>query len=49
MKQRPRIVVPKEIPIERIFRKVMRRKMNALERVSFHLKPEVTPHVRKTA
>ena len=29
----------KETPLERIFRKVIGRKMTELERISFHLKP----------
>ena len=49
MSHEPHVFVPKEIPIERIFRKVMRRKMTALERISLHLKPVVKPHARKTA
>ncbi len=31
--------VSKEIPIERIFRKVIGRKMTVAERICFHLKP----------
>jgi hypothetical protein len=38
----------KEMPIERIFRKVTGRKMTKPERLCFHLKPVVKP-VRKTA
>lgn len=34
---------PSETPIERIFEKVMRRKMTSQERIYFHLKREVKP------
>ncbi len=37
----------KEIPIERIFRKIAGRKMTQAERLCFHLKPVIKP-VRKT-
>jgi len=39
MKQEPHQIVPKEIPLERIFRKIMHRKMTALERTYFRMKP----------
>jgi hypothetical protein len=39
MNSSPRFPIAKESPIERIFRKIMRRKMTALERTYFHLKP----------
>lgn len=32
---------PAETPIERIFEKVMRRKMTSRERIYFHLKPKI--------
>jgi len=37
----------KETPLERIFRKLIGRKMTALERVSFHLKSALKPIKRK--
>ena len=36
----------KETPIERIFQKVMRRKMNSSERICFHLKRRIKPPPR---
>jgi hypothetical protein len=39
--------LPKETPLERIFRKLIGRKMTALERVSFHLKSALKPIKRK--
>ena len=33
-----------ETPIERIFQKVMRRKMTSQERIYFHLKRKIKPH-----
>jgi len=38
---------PKETPLERIFRKLIGRKMTALERISFHLKAALRPLKRK--
>ena len=37
---------PAKTPIERIFEKVMRRKMTSQERIYFHLKREVKPPPR---
>lgn len=34
---------PAKTPIERIFEKIMRRKMTSQERIYFHLKREVKP------
>jgi hypothetical protein len=39
MHHRPLDPLSKETPLERIFRKVIGRKMTELERISFHLKP----------
>jgi hypothetical protein len=39
-------VYSKETPIERIFHKVMRRKMTSLERICFHLKRRIKPPPR---
>ena len=39
--------LPKETPLERIFRKVIGRKMTEPERISFHLKSAVEPIKRK--
>jgi hypothetical protein len=39
--------LPKETPLERIFRKVIGRKMTELERISFHLKAAVKPLKRR--
>jgi hypothetical protein len=36
-----RVQAPAKTPIERIFEKVMHRKMTSLERIYFHLKREV--------
>jgi hypothetical protein len=41
--------VPAQRPIERIFQKVMRRKMTSQERIYFHLKREVKPPPRAKA
>jgi hypothetical protein len=41
---RPRSRLPIEIPIERIFRKIMRRQMTKAERHCFHLK--AVPRIR---
>jgi hypothetical protein len=40
--------VLKELPIERIFRKIVGRKMTQAERLCFHLKPATKP-VRKAS
>lgn len=37
-----------ETPIERIFEKVMRRKMTSQERIYFHLKRKIKPPMRVT-
>lgn len=37
---------PQKTPIERIFEKVMHRKMTSQERIYFHLKREVKPPAR---
>jgi hypothetical protein len=42
------IPIVKELPIERIFRKVTGRKMTEPERLCFHLKPEVKPDRKAT-
>jgi len=49
MHSQPHDHLPKETPLERIFRKVIGRKMTELERVSFHLKAAVKPLKRKPA
>jgi hypothetical protein len=43
MSHRLRANVPKETPIERIFKKVMGRKMSSQERIDFHLKRGIKP------
>ncbi len=43
MQKRRPACVPKEMPIERIFRKVVGRKMTPAERLSFHLHPDIGP------
>jgi hypothetical protein len=48
MENRPLVPILKEMPIERIFREIMGRKMTALERITFHLKPVLKP-IRKTS
>jgi hypothetical protein len=40
---------PARTPIERIFEKVMRRKMTSQERIYFHLEREVKPPPRTKA
>ena len=45
MKQQLQLRVSREMPLERIFRKIMHRKMTALERTCFNLKPEVAVKV----
>jgi len=47
MHSEPHDHLPKETPLERIFRKVIGRKMTELERISFHLKAAVKPLKRK--
>jgi hypothetical protein len=36
------------MPIERIFQKIMKRKMNPAERLCFRLKPDIKPARRLT-
>ncbi len=43
MSHRVRSQVPIKVPIERIFEKVMRRKMTAQERVYLHLARKIRP------
>lgn len=38
--------LPEETPIERIFRKVMGRKMTSFEKICFHLKRRIKPPPR---
>jgi hypothetical protein len=47
MHSRETAQVMKELPIERIFRKIMGRKMTQAERLCFHLKPAIKPAIRK--
>jgi hypothetical protein len=42
-------LVSKELPIERIFREVVGRKMTDPERLCFRLKPNGKPKVRRAA
>jgi hypothetical protein len=46
MPHRSRAPAPAETPIERIFEKVMHRKMTSQERVYFHLKHKIRPPMR---
>ena len=46
MSHRIRAGVPTETPIERIFEKVMHRKMTSQERIYFHLKRRIKPPPR---
>jgi hypothetical protein len=46
MSHRSRARVLAETPIERIFEKVMHRKMTSQERIYFHLKHKVKPPMR---
>ena len=46
MPHRIRARATTETPIERIFEKVMRRKMTSQERVYFHLKRKIKPPLR---
>ena len=46
MSHRSRARAPVESPIERIFEKVMRRKMTSQERIYFHLKGKIKPPLR---
>jgi hypothetical protein len=47
MRHQPHDYVPKETPLERIFRKLIGRKMTEPERISFHLKLAVKTVRRK--
>ena len=49
MPYRIRARAPTETPIERIFEKVMRRKMTSQERIYFHLKRIIKPPRRLNA
>jgi len=49
MSHRIRASAPTETPIERIFEKVMHRKMTSQERIYFHLKPRFKPPPRVNA
>jgi hypothetical protein len=44
-----RAQAPTETPIERIFEKVMRRKMTSQERIYFHLEGKIKPPLRVSA
>ena len=46
MSHRIRARAPAKTPIERIFEKVMRRKMTSQERIYFHLKRQIKPPPR---
>jgi hypothetical protein len=46
MSHRSHTRAPAETPIERIFQKVMRRKMTSQERIYFHLKRKIKPPMR---
>jgi hypothetical protein len=46
MPHRSRARAPSETPIERIFEKVMHRKMTSQERIYFHLKRKIKPPLR---
>gem|GEM_PF-6077822 len=47
MHHEPHIHLLKETPLERIFRKVIGRKMTEPERITFHLTSKVRPVKRK--
>ena len=49
MSHRSRARAPVKTPIERIFEKVMHRKMTSQERVYFHLQRQIKPHLRVNA
>jgi hypothetical protein len=49
MSHRTRARAPAETPIERIFEKVMRRKMTSQERIYFHLKRKIKAPPRVSA
>ena len=46
MSHRSHARAPAETPIERIFEKVMRRKMTSQERIYFHLQRKIKPPMR---
>jgi hypothetical protein len=46
MSHRSHARAPAETPIERIFEKVMRRKMTSQERIYFHLTRRIKPPMR---
>jgi hypothetical protein len=48
MRSRLQDYLPRETPLERIFRKLIGRKMTDLERHSFHLKSVLKPLKRKS-
>jgi len=48
MRTQPHDLLIKETPLERIFRKLIGRKMTVPERVSFHLKSALKPLKRKS-
>jgi hypothetical protein len=49
MPHRIRARAPAETPIERIFEKVMRRRMTSQERIYFHLTRKIKPPPRASA
>ena len=49
MSHRIRAAAPTETPIERIFEKVMGRRMTSQERIYFHLKRKIKPPPRASA
>jgi hypothetical protein len=49
MSHRIRASAPTETPIERIFEKVMGRRMTSQERIYFHLKRKIKPPPRASA
>ena len=49
MSHRSRARALVETPMERIFEKVMRRKMTSQERIYFHLKRKIKPPLRVSA
>jgi hypothetical protein len=48
MHHQPQEHLYKETPLERIFRKVIGRKMTGPEKISFHIKTAVKPTKRKS-
>jgi len=49
MSHRSRARAPAKTPIERIFEKVMQRRMTSQERIYFHLKRQIKPPPRVSA